>query len=159
MFQVQEVLFGNMQFHCSAKWATVSVASFLVYDNRSSEYTMMLLQQTVTEPIEAFQKQFNCGQFPIVDAVCWPARLSFSPAATQEYSHSRRGSSFDVLIQRWCWLKREKYVEHVGTHLFPPARSEIMARRNSFIAKFYNLSLTVWPLSWSAYLSLPSSNI
>lgn len=29
----------------------------------------MLLQQTVTEPNEAFQKQFNCGQFPVVVVV------------------------------------------------------------------------------------------
>lgn len=29
----------------------------------------MLLQQTVTEPNEPFQKQLNCGQFPVVAVV------------------------------------------------------------------------------------------
>lgn len=29
----------------------------------------MLLQQTVTEPNEAFEKQFNCGQFPVAVVV------------------------------------------------------------------------------------------
>ena len=51
-------------FRCNAKGALLQV-----YDIRPSKYTIMLLQQTVTEPNEAFQKQFDCGQFPVVDVV------------------------------------------------------------------------------------------
>lgn len=42
---------------------------FQVYQIRSSKYTVMLLQQTVTEPNESFQKQLNCGQFPVAAVV------------------------------------------------------------------------------------------
>lgn len=61
---------------------------------------VMLLQQTVTELNEPFQKQLNCGQFPVVDVVVGPTWLSFTSAASQACSTSRRGGSFDVRFRR-----------------------------------------------------------
>lgn len=102
----------------------------------------MYLQQTVTEPNEAFQKQFDCGQFPVVDVVVGLPGCH-SPQQLVKCTQLQ-GEPVPLM----CWSNTDADLKEKILNICARVHSKPQeARSNSFTVKMYDLSLQARPVS------------